>query len=102
MQIWIENGEPGLQASVQEAEDRMDDVVVQEVALADAGLELQVFGLAVAVDLEGAARFDTGQHAHQTLADAIFRSDAPGDVLLTEFGRCQVADRSASGYGLRQ
>jgi hypothetical protein len=94
--------EPGLNAGVQEAEERMNGVVVQEQALADAGLELQVFGVAVAVDLKGAARLDAGQHTHQALSDAIFNSDAAGDVLLTGFGRCQVADRSASRHRLRQ
>jgi len=53
-----------------------------------------MFAFAVAVDLEGAARLDAGQHTHQTLRDTIFDGDAAGDVLLTGLGRCQVADRS--------
>src|SRR5436190_14777241 len=80
----------------------MNGVVVQEQALAETGLELQVFGAAVAIDLKLAARFDAGQHTHQTLSDAVFSSDVASDVLLTRFGRCQVADRSASRHGLRQ
>ena len=37
-----------------------------------------------------------------TRGDAIFDGDAAGDVLLTGLGRCQVADRSARRYRLRQ
>jgi hypothetical protein len=50
--------EPRLNARVQETENGMNNVVIQEHALADTGLE--VFGLPVAVDLKGAARFDAG------------------------------------------
>src|SRR5207245_4481915 len=95
-------GEPGLNAGVQEAEDGINDVVVQEQALADTRLELQVLRVTVAVDLKGAARLDATQHTHQALGDAIFNSNTPRDSLLTGFGRCQVADRSASCHGLRQ
>jgi hypothetical protein len=34
---------------------------------------LIVFGVTVAVDLEGATRLDAGQHTHQALGDAIFK-----------------------------
>src|SRR5438067_9438507 len=78
MQILDRKGEPGLNAGVQEAEDRMNGVVVQEQALADTRLELRVFGVAVAVDLKGAAWFDASQHTHQPLRDAIFQEQCRG------------------------
>ena len=99
-QIWIEKGNQVLNAGVQEAEHGMNGVVVQEQALAETGLELQLLGVAVAIDLEGAARFDACQHTHQAIGDAVLGSDAASDVLLAERGRSQVAHRSTRGHGL--
>src|SRR6266571_4315134 len=87
-------GEPGLNAGVQETEDGMNGGVIQEQALAHTRLELQMLGGPVAVDLEAAAWLDAGQHAHRPLSDPVFGSNAASDILLVDFGRGQVTHRS--------
>ncbi|MGA7321926.1 MAG: DUF4230 domain-containing protein [Candidatus Sulfotelmatobacter sp.] len=47
-------------------------------------------------------RLDTAQYAHQSAADAVFRQNAAGDLLLVNLAGVQILHRSSQGFGLRQ
>ena len=82
---------PGLDAGMHQTELRVQPVVIMMQALAQTRLQLQVFRLRIAVDLERGARLDTSQHTNQSLGNTVPGRDAPGHTLLGRLGRRQVA-----------
>jgi hypothetical protein len=93
--------QPGLQAHVHEAEDRVDHVVVQVLALA-VGVEQFQLALAVAADVVAPAGLDGGQHADQPPTDAVPPGDLAGPAFLGARRTGQVNDRPAGPLGRRQ
>jgi len=85
-------GEPGLDAGVHEAEDRVDLVVVQMQALARPVAHLQLPALGVGDDLERHAGIDAAQDADQPLLDVVAGGDRAGDVLLAILPGVEIAD----------
>ncbi len=88
-------GRPTLNAGVHEAEDRIDQVMVEGESLAEAGHQLQTFGVSVPVDLEAGARLDRGEHGDEPGFDAVAKSDAAGDGLLVGVRGREVLDGAA-------
>src|SRR3974390_820707 len=93
-------GEPGLDAGVHKAEDRMNLVVVQVEALALAVGNLQLLGVTVVNDLEGGTGIDTAQHANEAALDAIPGGNLPCDVLFAQMAGVEVANLASQLLGL--
>ncbi len=70
-------GKPGLQPRVQQAQLRIEEVVVVMQALADASLQVDVLGRPIAVNLVSPTRFHATEHTDQSLADPIAASQFP-------------------------
>ena len=94
--------EPGLNASVEEAEDRMDLVVVEEQAFARAKLQLQLFRHSIAMNLKLPTGFEAAQHAYQSAAHAILGQDVAGDGLFVELTGIEILYRASASLGFSQ
>ena len=92
-------GQPTLHAHVQPAEHRVDPVTVEVQALAFAHHQVDVFGLAVAEDVEAGAGFDATEDTDQPAADAVLFGDPAGDRFLVGGAAVDVDDRSSGGLG---
>jgi hypothetical protein len=80
----------------------VDPVMVKELAFADPVAQFQHLHLAVAVDLEGAARLDARQYADQAVGNPVLAGDLPGIVVLANAGRIEVVHRPGRGFGALQ
>ena len=74
-----------------EPERRMHPVMVVVQTLPKTRPQLQALRLPVPQDLERRTRLDAGQHADQSLGDAVSDRDLLGHLLLASLGRLQVA-----------
>ena len=92
--------EPRLDAGVQEAEARMQEVLVQVQALARPKPEPAFVAVLGAVVLEGHTGFEGRQHADKPLLNRVFDEEFAGNVLLVDRGRLQVEDRPVEPAGL--
>ena len=75
-------GQPALDARAHEAEDRINQVMIESQAFAKTGRQFQPMGIRVAVDIKTQARFNRGEHGNETFLDAVARRDLFGDGLL--------------------
>jgi len=86
--------EPLLQASVHEAEQGMDGIVIEMQALSPSADEFELFGLRVQMCPEREAGFDTAEHADETLLDTILEGYGKGRFLLIGVAGLKVDERS--------
>jgi hypothetical protein len=96
-----QEGKPGLQAQVEEAQLFMQKVEVEVDALAPLQFEFEPFGDVVAAGEPGAAGFDATEHRDQAGADAITLGDLTGERLLGGAAGGQVDHRPLLGLGQR-
>jgi hypothetical protein len=75
-------GEPALEADMDEPEGGVEEVEVQVQALAPPAPDLEATGLRVAGDVEGAAGLHRREHAHEALGDAVTLDHLLGHVPL--------------------
>ena len=94
--------EPGLNTGIEEAEDRVDLVVVEEQAFARAPLQLDFFSQAIAMDLKLGTGFETTEHAHQSAAHLILGQDVAGDSLFVDLTGIEILHRSSASLGFGQ
>jgi hypothetical protein len=92
-------GEPGLDAGVPEAEDRVHLAGVQGQAFALAVGDRPLGGAPVLGDRKGPARIDAFEHADPAGFAMVAGGDRPGDVLLAVWGGVAVADFAAALAG---
>src|SRR3990172_5243517 len=85
-------GEPGLQAGAEEAEDPVPVVLVDVETLPGPKAEAALVGIRRAVILEAHAGFDRLEGADQALVHGVFGEQAAGEGLLVYRAGLQVAD----------
>src|SRR6266516_7953920 len=95
-------GEPRLEACVDETEDRVDEVLVDVQALA--GTELQATFVAVLRTnvLEGHAGFQNREHADQPFIHRVRGQNLSREIFLALTRRTQVSDRPLQPLRLAQ
>lgn len=95
-------GEPCLDPGVHEAEDGVDEVVVQEQALASARNELELLQVPVSVDLVSDAGLDCREETDEALANAVSLSDPQGNRFLVRSAALKVFDRPMEPTGFSE
>ena len=95
------HGQPGLQSHVHQTELPVDEVEIDEQALASGQAEFEVTCFPVAADLERPARLDAGEHADQPLSDSVALHHSAGEVLFGDRRRSQINQRAAVLGGKR-
>ena len=93
--------EPGLQPDVHEAEDGVQEVLVEVPALGPAQPEPALVLVLGAVVLEAHAGLDRLERAHQALLVGVLCQQRASEILLACGARRQLAHRSVIPLGLR-
>ena len=94
-----EEGEPGLEAHVHEAEGGVHEVEVEVQAFAPVEFEVESFVGAAAAQEPGAAWLDGAEHRDEALAHRLVEEQLGDEALLVDGRRAEVAHLGACGFG---